>query len=76
MLSYLQPDVPTRVRLAWTIDADAIAPGDEVRLVLPDSTRSEGAFVTRGTYWSDVRTGAYVTVPVAAVPADREVVEP
>lgn len=76
VLAYLQPDVPTRVRLAWTIDADAIAPGDEVRLVLPDSTRSEGAFVTRGTYWSDVRTGAYVTVPVAAVLADREVVEP
>jgi len=75
VLSFLQPDVRTRVRLAWTIDEDAVAPGDEIRIILPDSTRSEGTFVTRGTYWSDVRTGAYVTVTVDEVPADEEVPE-
>ncbi|WP_182254726.1 hypothetical protein [Microbacterium esteraromaticum] len=76
VLSYLQPDVRTRVRLAWTIDEDAVSPGDEIRIILPDSTRYEGSFVTRGSYWADIQTGAYVTVPVDAVPADEEVVEP
>lgn len=69
---FLQPDVPTRVRIAWTVDADAVSPGDEIRVVLPDSTRFTGSFVTRGDYWDDVHPGAYVTVRVDDLPADDE----
>ena len=70
--AFLQPDVPTRVRIAWTVDADAVSPGDEVRVVLPTSTRYTGSFVTRGVYWEDIRPGAYVTVRADELPADEE----
>lgn len=70
--AFLQPDVPTRVRIAWTVDADAVSPGEEIRVVLPDSTRFTGSFVARGDYWDDVRTGAYVTVRVDALPTEDE----
>ena len=60
----LQPGVPTRVELTWTVEQGAVAAGEEVRVVLPDSTRFEGSFVTRGTYWDDVRPGAHVGVRV------------
>ena len=68
----LQPGVPTRVRIAWAVDADDVAPGDAIRVVLPDSTHNVGSLFAMGDYWSDVRTGAYVTVPVGEVPAEDE----
>lgn len=64
----LQPGVPTRVRLAWLIDEGDVAPGDEIRVALPDSTHYVGSFVERGDYFTDVRVGAYVTVPVDSLP--------
>ncbi|REJ08380.1 hypothetical protein DY023_01215 [Microbacterium bovistercoris] len=67
---YFQPDVPTRVRLTWTIEEGDVNPGDEIRIILPDSTRFQGSFVTRGTYWDDIRPGAYVTVQVDELPAE------
>jgi len=69
---FLQPDVPTRVRIAWTVDEDAVAPGDEIRVVLPDSTRFTGSFATRGDYWDDIRPGAYVTVRVDELPSEED----
>ncbi|MFD6699939.1 MULTISPECIES: hypothetical protein [unclassified Microbacterium] len=71
-VSYLQPDVPARVRVAWLVDAGEVAVGDEIRLALPDSTHYVGQLFTQGDYWSDLRTGAYVTVKVDAVPAEDE----
>lgn len=65
-----QPGVPTRVRLAWLIDEGDISPGDEIRVVLPESSHYVGSFVGRGDYFTDVRTGAYVTVPVDALPEE------
>ncbi|KJL36463.1 hypothetical protein RS86_00254 [Microbacterium azadirachtae] len=70
--TFLQPDVPARVRLAWAVDADVVSVGDEIRIVLPDSTHYVGELFTRGDYWSDVRTGAFVTVQVDALPAEQE----
>ena len=71
-LSVLQPDVQTRVRVAWLVDAADVAAGDEIRLVLPDSTHYVGKLFTLGDYWSDLRPGAYVTVKVDELPASDE----
>ncbi|UJP10046.1 hypothetical protein L2X99_17095 [Microbacterium sp. KUDC0406] len=68
---YFQPDVPTRVRLTWVIDEGDVTAGDEIRVVLPQSTRFQGSFVTRGTYWDDIRPGAYVSVHVEERPAEE-----
>lgn len=65
-----QPGVPTRVRVAWLIDEGAVSPGEEIRVVLPDSTHYVGSFVQRGDYFTDVRTGAYVTVTVDEIPEE------
>ncbi|MFB7843019.1 hypothetical protein [Microbacterium sp. NPDC056052] len=70
--SFLQPDVPTRVRIAWTVDGEAVSPGNEIRIMLPDSTRFTGSFVGRGEYWYDVRPGAYVTVTLDEIPSVDE----
>ncbi|MFE6735132.1 hypothetical protein [Microbacterium sp. NPDC057650] len=69
--STLQPGVPTRVQLAWVVDADAVSAGDEIRVTLPDATHYQASFVGRGGYWYDFRTGAYVTVPVEALPEEE-----
>lgn len=69
---FLQPDVPTRVQIAWTVPADAVRVGEEIRVTLPDATLFEGKLFVQGSYWEDYTVGAVVTVPVAAVPADRE----
>ena len=71
-VSYLQPDVPTRVRIAWLVDAADVAPGDEIRVVLPDSTHAVGQLFTRGDYWTDVRPGAYAAVRVDELPSEDE----
>ncbi len=71
-VSYLQPDVPTRVRVAWLVDSADVTAGDEIRVMLPDSTHYVGKLFTMGDYWSDLRTGAYVTVKVDEVPASDE----
>jgi len=71
-VSSLQPDVTTRVRVAWLVDGAEVARGDEIRVVLPDSTHYVGQLFTRGDYWADIRTGAYATVPVDQVPAEEE----
>lgn len=67
----LQPDVPVRMQLAWVFDTDDIAPGDEIRVILPDSTRFQGSFVMRGGYWEDVRPGAFVTVTADDLPEEE-----
>ena len=69
---FLQPDVPTRVRIAWTVDGGAVGAGDDIRVLLPDSTRFTGSFVGRGEYWADVRPGAYVTVRLDEIPSVDE----
>ncbi len=72
-VSFLQPGVATRVRISWLVDADDVAPGDEIQVLLPDSTHFVGELFTRGDYWADIRTGAYVTVGVDELPAEDEV---
>ena len=71
-VSFLQPDVPTRVRIAWLVDEGDVTVGDEIRVVLPDSTHYVGQLFTRGDYWADVRVGAYATVRVEALPTDDQ----
>jgi hypothetical protein len=68
--SAFQPDVPTRVQVAWAVDADAVSPGDEIRVGLPDATRFQATFLGRGSYWYDFRTGAYASVTVDALPEE------
>lgn len=60
----LQPDVPTRLFLAWIVSDDEVAPGAEITLTLPESTRYTGTSVVDGDYWWDVRVGATVTTTV------------
>lgn len=61
---YLQPNVPVRLILSWQVAADTIHDGEEIRLRLPTAVEAVGTMVVSGEYWTDVRTGAYVTVPV------------
>lgn len=65
----LQPDVPTRLLLAWLVGPDDFRDGDEVHLTLPDSTHYVGTSVMRGDYWWDTRVGATVTTTIDEVAA-------
>jgi hypothetical protein len=65
----LQPDVPTRLLLAWLVGPDDFRDGDEIALTLPDSTHYVGSSVIRGDYWDDVRVGATLTATIDEVPA-------
>ncbi|WP_449409079.1 hypothetical protein [Microbacterium maritypicum] len=60
----LQPDVPTRVLIAWIVADGEVEPGEEITLTLPDSTRYTGTSVVDGDYWWDVEVGATVTTTV------------
>lgn len=60
----LQPDVPTRVLLAWVVGSADLRDGDEIALTLPDSTHFVGTSVVRGDYWDDVQVGATMTLTV------------
>ncbi|GAA2911109.1 hypothetical protein JOD62_001772 [Microbacterium keratanolyticum] len=61
---YLQPNVPVRLILSWQVAADTLHDGDEIRLRLPTAVETVGTMVVSGEYWTDLRTGAYVTVTV------------
>lgn len=61
---YLQPNVPVRVILSWQVAPDTLRDGDEIRLRLPTGVETVGTMVVSGEYWTDLRTGAYVTVTV------------
>lgn len=60
----LQPDVPTRLLLAWLVGPDDFRDGDEVTLTLPDSTHYVGKNIVKGDYWDDVVVGATVTTTI------------
>ena len=63
----LQPDVPTRILLAWIVGPDDFHDGDEIRLTLPDSTHYVGQSIMRGDYWTDVVVGATLTTTIEEV---------
>ena len=56
--------------LGLTIPVPALGRDYVIRVVLPDSTHYVGSFVQRGDYFTDVRTGAYVTVTVDEIPEE------
>ncbi|MFS0894307.1 hypothetical protein [Microbacterium sp. 179-I 3D3 NHS] len=60
----LQPDVPTRLLLAWIVGPEDFRAGQEVSLTLPDSDHYVGQSVVRGDYWENVRVGATLTATV------------
>lgn len=61
---WLQPGVPARVVVTWTVEASAIADGDELRVDVRDETLYTGSVVLSGQYWEDPKTAAVVTVRV------------
>lgn len=61
---WLQPGVAARVVLSWAVPAGMVSEGDDVRMLLPDSTRSMGQFVLHGVVWSDATVGGILTIPV------------
>ncbi|MFF3027014.1 hypothetical protein [Microbacterium sp. NPDC057944] len=66
----LQPDVPVRLLLAWSVGPDDFHDGDAVTLTLPASTHRVGDNVLRGTdLWEDPRVGATMTAAVEQVSA-------
>ena len=66
----LQPDVPTRLLLAWRVGPDDFLDGDAVSLTLPDATHRVGDNVLRGEdLWEDPRVGATVATTVEKVAA-------
>lgn len=66
----LQPDVPTRLLLAWLVGPGDLQDGDTITMTLPASTHTVGDNVLRGQdYWADVHVGATVTATVEEVTA-------
>lgn len=65
----LQPDVPARLLLAWTVGPEDFHDGEEISLTLPDSTHYVGKSVVRGDFWDDVRVGATLTTTIEEVAA-------
>lgn len=61
---WLQPGVAARVVLSWAVPADLAGDGDDVRMLLPDSTRSMGRFVLYGVVWSDAEIGGILVLAV------------
>ncbi|BDZ40407.1 hypothetical protein [Microbacterium suwonense] len=69
----LQPDVPTRLELAWVVGSDDLRDGDELALTLPASTHRVGTNVQRGVdIWEDVTVGAHLTAAVREVATDSD----
>lgn len=64
---WLQPGVPAPLVLAWRVEAQEYAAGDELRLDLRDMTLRTGTMVRRDQYWTDPQPGASLTVPVTDV---------
>lgn len=62
---WLQPGVPVRLALSWAVPASLLADGDEVRMLLPDATRSVGQFVVYGVMWSSADVGGIAHIPVS-----------
>ncbi|MFK0240106.1 hypothetical protein ACIQTX_04520 [Microbacterium sp. NPDC090281] len=63
----LQPDVPARLLLTWTVGPDDFHDGDEITLTLPDSDHYVGQSVMRGDYWVDVTVGATLMATIDEV---------
>lgn len=68
----LQPGVPTRLLLAWPVDADQIDDGQEVRLTMPDAEKREST-LTPGTFvWDALTPSAIVVTEIEDLGAGRE----
>lgn len=61
---WLQPGVPAPLVLAWRVDAQEYAAGDELPLDLRDMTLRTGTMVRHDQYWTEPQPAASLTVPV------------
>jgi hypothetical protein len=66
---WLQPDVPAELVLAWAVPESAFADGDDARIALHTATKTTGAYVVYGDYWTDIEVAAHATVPIEDVGA-------
>jgi hypothetical protein len=60
----LQPDVPTRVLLTWIVEEDEISDDEVVRLMIPDSEKSESTLFKGESLWFPLESRVAVTAPV------------
>lgn len=54
----LQPGLAVPLTLAWTVPADAYAPGETITVELRDEKLFTGSMVVSGQYWDDPVTAA------------------
>lgn len=59
---WLQPGVPVELVMAWTVDADAFADGDEIEVVLNSLSLYTASFVAEGEWWQDPVASATMTL--------------
>jgi hypothetical protein len=50
---WLQPGIPTKLVVAWAVDADMFDDGQRLNITLNDMTLHTGSFVVNGQWWDD-----------------------
>lgn len=65
----LQPHVPALLAFSWIVPGDAYADGEELTVVLKDSTLQRGQLLFSDAYWSAPEPAAHVTVTIEDVGA-------
>ena len=69
---WLQPGVPALLVFSWTVPGTAYADGDELKIVLRDSTLQVGQLLYTGDTWGEPSPAAIVTARIEDVGAGAE----
>lgn len=59
---WMQPGVPFELVMAWIVDADAYADGDELEITLNTLSLYTASFVAEGEWWQDPTPSARMTL--------------
>lgn len=69
---WLQPGVPTTLVLSWTVPAETYRDGENLAVVLGDTTRAKGQLLFDDEYWTERAPAAEVTLAIEDVGAGKE----
>jgi hypothetical protein len=64
IVSFFQPNVPAEVEYRWVIGDDDLRGGDTLEVTLNDLTEYTGSFVASGTWWTDPKPAARLTLTI------------